>query len=540
MNYKSLDSFFKIVSGGTPDRKNPEYFDGNIPWIKTGDLKNKYIVNSPEKITESGLNNSSAKVFPVNTVLVAMYGATIGACSILNIEAATNQACAAFLPSNQINHEFLYYYIKGIRKQLIQRGQGGGQQNISIKILKEFKIPVINISDQLEIVQVLNKAERLINTRKENIELLDTFLKNTFLEIFGNPILNDFGFTKGSIRDVVKEVKYGTSKSADSQGRYRYLRMNNIDSNGYMDYSDLKHIDLDKKEIEKYSVTKGDLLFNRTNSKELVGKTGVYSKNEKMIIAGYLLRVRTNEKANAWYLWGYLNSVYGKKALSKMSKSIVGMANINALEFQNIKILIPPVTLQNRFADIVQKTNAIRDNLVFNLNDLQYLYNSLSDQAFKGYLKINKEVSKYQKFDIPDATSIINLKTEQKIRGKVQTTVKEITGSLWETTKSFGKGENIPFSTVEGDAVIRLVFSKKTHGFTFHEFDEFLKKEGFVYNYEKIKDFIFSKLESKELVQYYANKEWMITNYNPQISPLQDDFAGIDGNIWYVPQQSRS
>ncbi len=128
MNYKSLDSFFEIVSGGTPNRSNPEYYGGNIPWIKTGDLKNKYIVNSPEKITELGLNNSSAKVFPVNTVLVAMYGATIGACSILNIEAATNQACAAFLPSEEINHEFLYYYVKNIRGLLIKKGKAVDNQ----------------------------------------------------------------------------------------------------------------------------------------------------------------------------------------------------------------------------------------------------------------------------------------------------------------------------------------------------------------------------------------------------------------------------
>ena len=153
-----------------------------------------------------------------------------------------------------------------------------------------------------------------------------------------------------------------------------------------MDFTELKYIDISSAERHKYIIKKGDLLFNRTNSKELVGKTGVYNLDQEMVIAGYLIRVRTNSRSNSWYIWGYLNSSHGKKSLYSMCKAIVGMANINAQELQNIKILIPPIDLQNRFAQIIQKTEALKARYQQSLHELENLYGSLSQRAFRGEL----------------------------------------------------------------------------------------------------------------------------------------------------------
>lgn len=112
MKFERLGDIVTITSGGTPLTSKREFYDnGTIPWVKTGDLKVRHLSKVSDKITQLGLENSSAKIFPVNTVLVAMYGATIGACSILKIEAATNQACAALLPSEKINHDYLFFYL---------------------------------------------------------------------------------------------------------------------------------------------------------------------------------------------------------------------------------------------------------------------------------------------------------------------------------------------------------------------------------------------------------------------------------------------
>jgi len=156
--------------------------------------------------------------------------------------------------------------------------------------------------------------------------------------------------------------------------------MNNITTDGYWDFTNIKYIDVGEIEKEKYVLRKNDLVFNRTNSKELVGKTAVYSCDEEVIIAGYLIRIRTNNFANPWYIWGYLNSKIGKLRLFNLCRNIVGMANINAQELQNIPILKPPLPLQNQFAEIVNKVEVLKEKYQKSLEELENLYGSLSQK----------------------------------------------------------------------------------------------------------------------------------------------------------------
>ena len=145
-------------SGGTPSRSMPEYFDGDIPFVKTGDLADSWLSSIPENISQSGLQNSSAKLFPEGTLLVAMYGATIGKTARLSIEAATNQACAALL-GNDANGDALDYvwaYLRSQRENLRASGKGGAQPNISQTLLKSYPIPLPPLSEQQRIVRKLD------------------------------------------------------------------------------------------------------------------------------------------------------------------------------------------------------------------------------------------------------------------------------------------------------------------------------------------------------------------------------------------------
>ena len=126
-----LGDIFEIGSGGTPSKSHPEYYGGDIPWVKTGDLKNEYLYEVEDFITEEGLKNSAAKVYEADTVLIAMYGATIGATSILKINACTNQACAAIKKNEQVIPEYLYYFLRSKKKKFVKDGVGGAQPNIS-------------------------------------------------------------------------------------------------------------------------------------------------------------------------------------------------------------------------------------------------------------------------------------------------------------------------------------------------------------------------------------------------------------------------
>ncbi|MFA0045312.1 restriction endonuclease subunit S [Vibrio sp. 10N.261.51.F11] len=383
-----LGDLFKVTSGGTPSRKKPEYYDGgDIHWVKTGDLHNKYVKSASEFITQSGLDGSSARLYPKGTVLVAMYGATIGVCSILDVEAATNQACAAFTPNENVDSVFLYYLFKHNKPVFVKAGSGGAQPNISGTFLKNFEIPLPPLAEQKRIAAILDKADATRQKRKQAIDLADEFLRSAFLDMFGDPVTNPKGFPLGTIRDLIDSANYGTSgKASETDGEFPVLRMGNITYQGGWDFTDLKYIGLTEKELPKYLVHRGDLLFNRTNSRELVGKTAVYNQDEPMAFAGYLVRVRPNELGNNYYISGYLNSGHGKKVLVGMCKSIVGMANINAQELQDIKILLPPIEIQNQYESLVKSVYEKTMTHKSSSTELELLFNSLSQKAFSGEL----------------------------------------------------------------------------------------------------------------------------------------------------------
>ncbi|HEA1758377.1 TPA: restriction endonuclease subunit S, partial [Escherichia coli] len=343
--YLKIEDFCSTGSGGTPSRSKPEYYEGgDIPWIKSGDLKDSKIYEANEYITAAGLENSSAKIVEKDSILIAMYGATVGRLAILGINAATNQAICNIRPDTTIaDMKYLYYFLKSKFSYFVENAVGGAQPNISQGLIKSLEVPLPSLDEQKRIADILDKAAGVCQKREQAIKLADDFLRAKFLEMFGTPANNIHRFPKGTIRDLVDSVNYGTSaKASIDSGEYPILRMGNITYQGRWDFTDLKYLDLSVKEKDKYLVKEGDLLFNRTNSKELVGKTAVYEEDRPMAFAGYLIRVRPNSIGNNYYISGYLNSIHGKITLMNMCKSIVGMANINAQELQNIEILIPP------------------------------------------------------------------------------------------------------------------------------------------------------------------------------------------------------
>ena len=152
----TLGEVAKWSSGGTPKRSNKSYYGGNIPWIKTGDLNNKIVTEANEFLTEAGIKNSSAKLFPKGSVGIAMYGATIGKTALFGIDAATNQACAVAQTYDGVSNEFLHYYLKSEKQNFIDKGKGGAQPNISQTIIKAHPIPRPPLPEQHRIVAKLD------------------------------------------------------------------------------------------------------------------------------------------------------------------------------------------------------------------------------------------------------------------------------------------------------------------------------------------------------------------------------------------------
>lgn len=172
----TLGKAYKWTSGGTPSRKNPEYYTGTIPWIKSGELLSNEIVDSEEHITEEAIKNSSAKLFKPGTVLLAMYGATIGKVALLGTEAATNQAVAAATVGDDNNPRYLMYFLAANKQQFIALGKGGAQPNISQTIIKSFPYKRPTTKEQDEIVyqldrelDVLAKAHQAVTQAHEQL-----------------------------------------------------------------------------------------------------------------------------------------------------------------------------------------------------------------------------------------------------------------------------------------------------------------------------------------------------------------------------------
>lgn len=287
---------------------------------------------------------------------------------------------------NELFVKYMYYFLDDYLEKLRKKAIGGVIKYIKLENLTEPRIPLPALEKQQKIAAILDKADALRQKDKQLLAKYDELAQAVFYDMFGDPVKNEKGWESVTIRDLITEAKYGTSKPAEDKGEFPYLRMNNITYEGAVDLSDLKFINLTEAEKPKYLIRKGDLLFNRTNSKELVGKTAVYKGDNALAIAGYLIRVRANKDANTTYISAYLNSTHGKKKLMSMCKSIVGMANINAQELQDIGILKPPVCLQDEFARVIDEIDRQKQQVEKQLQKSEELFQSLLQKAFNGEL----------------------------------------------------------------------------------------------------------------------------------------------------------
>lgn len=184
-NEVKLGDVCDTTAGGTPLKSHQEYYqNGTIPWVRSGEVSQGFITSTEIKITESGLKNSSAKMLPVNSVLVAMYGATAGQVGLLKIAACSNQAICSILPNNKIIPAFLYNYLRSQTKYLLSLGAGGAQPNISQQIIKNIVIPLPSIDDQKRIVAKLEVEQEIIDANKRLIDLMQDKINHVMTRIY--------------------------------------------------------------------------------------------------------------------------------------------------------------------------------------------------------------------------------------------------------------------------------------------------------------------------------------------------------------------
>jgi type I restriction enzyme S subunit len=262
---------------------------------------------------------------------------------------------------------------------------GANLPRLSPKLLAQYEIPLPPLPEQQRIAAILGRADRLRRLRRTARELSDTYLQSVFLEMFGDPATNPRRWECATIGDVVASSQYGTSQKSNSEQRgYPILGMGNITYSGRIDLTSLSYVELSRDEFEELRLIPGDIIFNRTNSTDLVGKTAHWNREMDAVLASYLVRLKLHEGALPDYFTALLNSRYYKRLFQERCKKAVGQSNISPTLLKEFPMLIPPLPLQQQFAHIVRKFERLRAQQREAERQAEYLFQALLHRAFRG------------------------------------------------------------------------------------------------------------------------------------------------------------
>lgn len=408
-----VQDLFKSFSGGTPSRENAEYWNGNIPWLSSGDIKSDRIDTSSELITESGLNNSSAKLCRPGSVVVVVRSGILKhtlPVAILEKEAAINQDIKCFDSGDDSLNQWLAFSLKALSKKILSLNREGTTvQSVEYDTLKEFELRVPPLSEQRRIVAKLKPLLGSIETYRQRLAKLPVVLKRfrqavlaaacsgkltadwrgqhlttadsekILISIRESRLIKAKSETERArikavyeyleekdsgtlperwqfvtLSKLCESFDYGTSAKSQPIGDVPVLRMGNI-QNGEIDWSDLVYSS-DPEEIRKYSLNSMTVLFNRTNSPELVGKTAIYRGERQAIFAGYLIRANHCDVLDPEYLNYCLNTSDAKEFCQRIKSDGVSQSNINAQKLGTFEVPFCSIEEQK---EIVRRVNVI-------------------------------------------------------------------------------------------------------------------------------------------------------------------------------------
>ena len=376
-----------IQSGGTPSRGNKEYWEnGTIPWVKISDFSGKYLDHTSEKITQAGLDGSSAKIFTKGTILYTIF-ATLGETCILDIDATTNQAIAGLkLNDDSVLLDYLYYYLLSKKEYVNEIGRGVAQNNINMKILREMEIAIPTKEEQNKTTDVLNQVYKLIALRKEQLAKLDQLVKSRFIELFGDPKLNDKGWDSGVVADYFdvkggKRIPKGMGYS-DKKTNHPYLRASDMKNETILE-DDIHYIDEDVfQHIKRYTVKGGDIYL--TNVGVNLGMAGVIPQKfdgASLTENAVKLVPKTEKVIDGLFLAHYINSPGIQEYINERKMS-VGVPKLAIFRIETMPLLIPPMDIQQDFNTFVEQTDKSKLAIQQSLDKLELLKKSLMQEYF--------------------------------------------------------------------------------------------------------------------------------------------------------------
>ena len=394
-------------SGGTPSRKVSEYYNGDIYWVKTGELNDDYIFETEEHITQEAISHSSAKIYPTDTVVIAMYGATIGKVGILGIPAATNQACACAIVKPSTDYKYLFYYAQSQKDDFIKKGKGGAQPNISQEIIKFHQFPLPPLAEQHRIVDRIERLFAKLDEAKEKAQaVVDSFetRKAAILhKAFTGELTAKWRRTHGLSLDTWKEVaadslfEYVTSGSRgwakyyDESGAV-FIRMGNLDHGTIeLDFSDIQHVKLpNKAEGQRSRIRKNDILISITADVGMVGL--VRNDDFEGYINQHIALARPVMSESAEFIAWYLVSDIGLKQMQEKQRGATKVG-LSLNDIRALQLKIPLIEEQNEILKVIKmwigKEQQSQKAAEAVLDQIDLMKKSILARAFRGELGTN-------------------------------------------------------------------------------------------------------------------------------------------------------
>ena len=359
-----LGELCEICSGGTPKRSVAEYWkDGTIPWVKIGDMSEKYVSSTEERITDAGFNNSSVKMLEPGTLLYSIF-ASIGAVSILKIPATTNQAIAGLkIKDDSLDRDFLYHYLKSRESISKSSGRGAAQNNINLTILRNMQVTLPSIEIQRSIVRNLEMISNQVTIAESHLMDLDALVKSRFVEMFGTPDNNIHSLPIKTMGGISEQLIAGgdkprkISKNKDLKHPYPVFANGTI-ADGLQGFSE-------EARVNKSAVT--------IAARGTIGFCLVREPGFTPIVR--LISLVPKPSINVVYLKYFID-------LLNLAGSGSSQAQLTLPAFREQQILVPELKEQLEFATFVAQVDKSRFVAQQQIEKLQMLYDSLAQEYF--------------------------------------------------------------------------------------------------------------------------------------------------------------
>lgn len=373
-----------IVSGSTPKTSVTSYWDGNIKWITPAELNEDtfYIMDSVRHITEEGKEKTGLSYLPTGTVILSSR-APIGKTAIAGCEMCCNQGFKNLICSDAIYNEYLYFFLKSKTNYLNSLGRGATFKEISKSIVENIEIPLPEVNQQKEIAEKFKKLEQLISLRKQQLAKLDELVKARFVEMFGSypenenayPVVNVSDVADAGVGVVIKPAQYYVTEECGIKA-FRSLNIGEM----YIKDSDWVYFSTKGNESNKKSqLHENDLLIVRSGAP---GTSCVVTKEfEGCNAVDVIIAHPDLSKVNPWYLCAYINYPHGKKQIEEGTGG-AAQQHFNVGKCNNLKVLLPPLELQNQFAAFVERVNQQKQTVQQSLEKLELLKKALMQEYF--------------------------------------------------------------------------------------------------------------------------------------------------------------